>query len=239
MQFKSISLLKTGILALLLSAFAQYYFELRERAFSPVLVEAQVQALQARIRPHMFFNSLNAAISLIRKEPRHAETMLEDLSELFRVTMRDARTMSSLAEEIKLCSQYLSIEKVRFGDRLQVNWDTSRIPEKMMRLAQVPPLIMQPLLENAVHHGVEPSSKPVPISIRISASLNTIEIRVINPVIMQDGKAAPMPKGNRMALRNIRERLALVYDVEAQINHREKNGYFEVRMQFPFRKDLA
>ena len=207
----------------------QHYFELRARAFSPALAEARLQALQARIRPHFLFNSLNAVLSLIRKEPLRAEAALEDMADLFRVAMRDARTMTSLDAEIHLCRQYLSLEQIRMGERLQVEWDTSGISESDLHSGQIASLLLQPLIENAVHYGVEPVLEPALIEVRIARSMDRVEISVMNPLA-----ATPPPAGNQMALGNIRERLALLYDVEAQFDYGASNGRFEVRMSFPF-----
>jgi two-component system sensor histidine kinase AlgZ len=209
----------------------QHYFELRTRAFSPALAEARLQALQARIRPHFFFNSMNAVLSLIRTEPRQAETALEDLADLFRILIQDARHMTSLADEIHVCKQYLSIEKIRLGDRFEVEWETSNITEDILRKAQIPALLLQPLLENAVHHGVEPTNKPVLIQIHVSRSIDRIEITVANPYHGETNSG-----GNHMALDNIRERLALLFDVEGQLTHAIASGHFEVRLRFPYVK---
>jgi two-component system sensor histidine kinase AlgZ len=210
----------------------QHYFELRTRAFSPVLIEARLQALQARIRPHFLFNSLNAVLSLIRSEPKQAEETLEDLADLFRVLMRDARDMTTLEKEIRLCRQYLSIEKVRLGDRLQVKWEAINISDSVLQKAQIPSLLLQPLLENAVHYGVEPATGPALIHVKLNRSIDRLEIAVINPVHGDQASS----DGNHMALNNIRERLALLYDVEAQITTSAENGFFEVRLRFPYVK---
>jgi two-component system sensor histidine kinase AlgZ len=211
----------------------QHYFELRTLAFSPALAEARLQALQARIRPHFLFNSLNAVLSLIRTEPRRAETTLEDLADLFRVLMRDARDITSLDDEIRLCKQYLAIEKVRLGDRLRVEWD-SDVSDDVLRRARIPALMLQPLLENAVHYGVEPAREPVTIQVHIDRTIDRIEISVINPVTPDQTER--QSQGNHMALDNIRERLALLHDVEAQLTTTEARGLFEVRLRFPYVK---
>jgi two-component system, LytTR family, sensor histidine kinase AlgZ len=223
-------MLIAGLFGILL----QHYFELRTLAFSPALAEARLQALQARIRPHFLFNSLNAVLSLIRTEPRRAETTLEDLADLFRVLMRDARDITSLDDEIRLCKQYLSIEKVRLGERLQVQWDTTDVSDDVLHKARIPSLLLQPLLENAVHYGVEPAREPVTIQVHIGRTIDRIEIAVINPVVA-DG-ADRQSQGNHMALDNIRERLALRYDVEGQLTTSEARGMFEVRLRFPYAK---
>lgn len=232
--FVHMTVLKGVLSAAILGALFQHYFELRTRAFSPALVEARLQALQARIRPHFLFNSLNAVLSLIRTEPRRAETTLEDLADLFRVLMSDPRNMTTLDDEIHLCKQYLSIEKIRLGERLQVQWNIENIAEDVLRRAEMPMLLLQPLLENAVHYGVEPVSGPMPVQVNVSRSLDRIEIAVINPY---HGEA--VAKGNHMALDNIRERLALLYDVEAQLSTTVARGQFEVRLRFPYVKAAA
>lgn len=231
----SLMMAKATLAAAALGILLQHYFELRTRAFSPVLAEARLQALQARIRPHFLFNSLNAVLSLIRTEPRQAESTLEDLAELFRVLLRDARDMTSLEEEIRLCKQYLSIEKIRLGDRLQVQWKPVDISPRVLRQARVPALLLQPLLENAVHYGVEPAGKPTLIEIHLSRSIDRIEIAVVNPYHGKPGSDAVSP-GNHMALDNIRERLALLYDVEARLTTSVARGFFEVRLRFPYVK---
>ncbi len=217
----------------------QHYFELRTRAFSPALSEARLQALQARIRPHFLFNSLNAVLSLIRKEPLRAETALEDLAELFRMSLRDARDMISLEEEIRFCKQYLSIEKIRLGERLEVQWDISRITQDELRTAQIATLMLQPLLENAINYGVEPAQEPTVIEVRVTCSLGTVEVLVSNPVVEVGATESAPAKGNRMALRNIRERLELLYDVEAQLTSGIEEGRFKARLRFPYRKGVA
>jgi two-component system sensor histidine kinase AlgZ len=212
----------------------QHYFELRTLAFSPALAEARLQALQARIRPHFLFNSLNAVLSLIRTEPRRAEATLEDLADLFRVLMRDTRDITSLDDEIRLCKQYLAIEKIRLGERLHVQWEMAALGDDVLRRAQIPTLLLQPLLENAVHYGVEPAREPVTIQVHIDRSIERIEIAVVNPIWVDS--AERQSQGNHMALDNIRERLALLHDVEAQLTTTEARGMFEVRLRFPYVK---
>jgi two-component system sensor histidine kinase AlgZ len=230
-SFANLTPWKGALIAALFGLIFQHYFELRTRAFSPALVEARLQALQARIRPHFLFNSLNAVLSLIRSEPRRAEDTLEDLAELFRVLMSDPRHMTTLEEEFRLCRQYLSIEVIRLGERLQVEWETGEVDDLLPK-AQIPVLLLQPLVENAVHYGVEPAAEPVTIRIQARRSLDRIEVSVTNPFHGD----APAASGNHMALDNIRERLSLLYDVEAQLSTSITNGSFEVRVRFPYVK---
>ncbi len=189
------------------------YFEWRWRAFSPALAEARLQALTARIRPHFLFNSLNAVLSLIRSEPRRAETALEELAELFRALMRDHRDLLPLGDEIALCRQYLDLEKLRLGERLNVEWEVVDVPVDL----SVPPLMLQPLLENAVYHGIEPAGESGTLRIRFARSGDELHIDLSNPCPAGGGASG----GNHMALANIRERLALHYDLEASLETRE------------------
>lgn len=203
------------------------YFHLRAGALSPAITEARLQALTARIRPHFLFNSLNAVLSLIRAEPKRAEHALEELAELFRALMRDSRELVPLADEIALCRQYLDLEKLRLGDRLRVVWQIEDLPAEM----RVPPLMLQPLLENAVYHGVEPAEVPGEIHVRFCRRGDELHIALDNPV----AAGAAHHNGNRMALANIRERLALYYDLEARLDAREDKGIYRVTMVLPCR----
>ena len=202
-------LLRAALLAALVAGALLFYFALRARAFSPALSEARLQALTARIRPHFLFNSLNAVLSLIRSEPRRAETALEELAELFRALMRDHRELTPLADEIALCRQYLDLEKLRLGERLHVEWEIADVPADL----KVPPLMLQPLLENAVYHGIEPSGENGTVRIRFARQGGELHIDLANPC----RAGAEHQNGNRMALANIRERLALHYDLEARL----------------------
>src|SRR5512135_1672540 len=134
-------LFRYWLLALMAEGAVLGYFDLRSRALSPALSEARLQALQARIRPHFLFNSLNAVLSLIRSDPQRAEQSLMDLAELFRVLMADNRQLVPLAQEVELCRQYLGLEQLRLGDRLQLAWHVDKMPGD----ALVPPLVLQPL----------------------------------------------------------------------------------------------
>ena len=154
-----------------------YYFHLRSRALSPALTEARLQALQARIRPHFLFNSMNAVLSLIRADPRQAESALEDLADLFRVLMADNRNLSTLVREVELTRQYLYLEQLRLGDRLQVEWHTENMPGE----ALIPPLVLQPLVENAVYHGIEPRSEPGVVSINVYKVRDEVHLVLRNP----------------------------------------------------------
>ncbi len=215
------------LLTLLATLIVLGYFDLRARALSPALTEARLQALQARIRPHFLFNSLNAVLSLIRENPRRAENALEDMAELFRVLMADNRELSPLSREIALCRQYLDLEALRLGERLQVEWHVDNMPGD----ALVPPLVLQPLLENAVYHGIEPRAAPGVISINIFRRRNQVHAVLRNPYQESGNRHA----GNRMALNNIRERLQLHFDVEATLSTRIAADSYQVHIVMPYR----
>ena len=210
------------------------YFALRARAFSPAITEARLQALTARIRPHFLFNSLNAVLSLIRAEPRRAEMALEELAELFRVLMRDPRELLPLADEIALCRQYLDLEKLRLGERLRVEWEVVDVPDDL----EVPPLMLQPLLENAVYHGIEPVADGGTVHIRFARNGDEFHIQLSNPC---GGDRSSAGSGHHMALANIRERLGLYYDLEARLEASQENlpdgrCEYRVRIVLPCRK---
>jgi two-component system sensor histidine kinase AlgZ len=204
------------------------YFELRSRAFSPVQAEARLAALNARIRPHFLFNSLNAVLSLIRARPQQAETALEALSDLFRAAMRDPGELVSLADEIALGRQYLELEHLRLGERLKAEWQIGEMPLDL----PIPPLMLQPLLENAVYHGIEPAPEGGTVRIAIERRGEELRISIANPTAGQVEHAA----GNRMAVANIRERLALYYDLEARLDIEAGAEIYEVRITLPCRR---
>ena len=165
-------LLALGVCGVLL-----LYFGLRAKALSPAIAESRLQALQARIRPHFLFNSINAVLSLVRSDPKRAETALLDMADLFRVLMKDNRELVPISEEVELCRQYLELEKLRLSDRLTVEWHLHNMPAD----ALIPPLVLQPLLENAVYHGIEPSSAPGTVSINIFCKGGDVHAILRNP----------------------------------------------------------
>jgi two-component system sensor histidine kinase AlgZ len=202
------------------------YFDFRARALSPAVAEARIQALQARIRPHFLYNSINAVLSLMRSDPRRAEGALEDLADLFRVLMADNRTLAPIANEVELARQYLALEELRLGERLRVRWRIDGMPPD----ALVPPLVLQPLVENAVYHGIEPSDKggEIEIDVRLAGKQIVMELR--NP-FPGGGKHST---GNRMAIVNIRERLQLHFDAEASMRSEVKDGTYTVTIRMPY-----
>jgi two-component system sensor histidine kinase AlgZ len=224
-------LLRFLVVSVVSSAVLLGYFDLRGRALSPALTEARLQALQARIRPHFLFNSINAVLSLIRSDPKRAEAALEDMAELFRVAMSDTRKLSPLAREVELCRQYLELEALRLGERLRVEWHTENMPGD----ALVPPMILQPLVENAVYHGIEPGSAPGAVTINIYKNRSEVHMAIKNPY-HEGGREQP---GNRIALANIRERLSLHFDAEARLDTRISGGAYQVHITLPYLTEAA
>ncbi len=214
------------ILCVFMTAIVLYYFYLRQHAYSPAIAEARLQALQARIRPHFLFNSINAVLSLIRTKPKQAETALEDMADLFRVLMAENRDLVPLKDEIALCKQYLSLESLRLEDRLKINWDINKLPEN----ALIPPLILQPLIENAVYHGIEPLADGGEITISVVHKNNELRIKITNPYSADNNHQT----GNKMAIKNIKERLQLHFDLEASLSNKTKNNQYSVHIQLPY-----
>lgn len=196
----------------------------RAKARTPAATAARLAELQSRIRPHFLFNTLNSAIALVRAEPAKAEAVLEDLSELFRHALADQGEAVTLGQEIALARRYLAIEQIRFGDRLQVQWSLDPDADP----AKLPPLLLQPLVENAVRHGVEPSSSGAQIKITTERRGSVVVLKVTNSTPAGAGE-----RGHGLALANVRERLALLHDVQAQFKTVFKDEVFQVRLEIP------
>ena len=220
-------LARTLVLTGLATAVLLAYLRLLTKAYSPALSEARLQALQSRIRPHFLFNSLNAVLSLIRRDPKRAERALEDLADLFRVLMQDNRSFVRLADEIALLERYASLEQLRLGERLSIAWELDTAPLE----ALMPPMVLQPLLENAVYHGVEPGTGPGRVLVRIERRGARVLARIENPYIEEQAQRA----GNHMALANIRERLQLFFDAEARLEARIAGARYLVEIEMPYK----
>jgi two-component system sensor histidine kinase AlgZ len=217
------------LVSIALSLILLTYFRLRAQALSPARHEARLQALQARIRPHFLFNTINAVLSIVRADPKRAETALEDMADLFRTAMTEQYELVALSKEVELARQYLAIEELRLGERLEVRWDTQSMPPD----ALIPPLILQPLLENAVYHGIEPLPDGGAIDVRLYLDSDELNLEVSNPV---PAHAKPRLAGNKMALSNIRERLALLFDVEAKYQVESDANHYLVHIHIPYVK---
>jgi two-component system, LytTR family, sensor histidine kinase AlgZ len=208
----------------LLSAVLVVVLVLRSKGQLPAETVARLAELQARIRPHFLFNSLNSAIALVREDPRRAETLLEDLSELFRHALVSKADSTTLAEEVQVARHYLAIEEVRFGERLRVEWSI----DPRAGSARVPALFLQPLVENAVKHGVEPSPSGADVKVTTQKRGSVVVIKVTNTVPAGQGKP-----GHGVAQDNVRDRLRLLHDVQAQFQTALIDGLYQVRMEVP------
>ncbi len=215
--------------------------------------QARIQALQSRIRPHFLFNSMNTIASLTRTDPVLAERVVEDLAELFRASLGDARVPASLGEELALCERYLAIEALRLGSRLRVERTLEEAPTD----AVLPALTLQPLLENAIYHGIEPRAEGGTIEMAIAvrpgaggrggggapgegSEGRTVEVVLANPLPGRaragaaGARSGARSPGNRMALENVRARLEALFGTDAALEIREEEERFEVRVRFPY-----
>lgn len=187
----------------------------------------RLQALQARIRPHFLFNSMNTIASLTRSDPRRAEEVVQDLADLFRVALSGREQTTTVADELALARRYLQIERHRLGDRLRVLWHTDDLPGA----AALPALVLQPLLENAVCHGVEPSPDGGEVEISGSVQDQTATILVRNSVPREP--LSVRPEGNRMAIDNIRQRLIASFGERGKLLISRVDDSYQVRVVFP------
>ena len=186
---------------------------------------ARVHALQARIRPHFLFNSMNTIAALTRSNPARAEEAVQDLADLFRATLSDKRDTITLAEELEVARTYQRMEQLRLGGRLQVEWKIEPLPPQ----ALVPSLMIQPLLENAIYHGIEPRAEGGTVTITGDVGSGLITIVVRNPLDPTPGAR----DGNRLALANIRERLSLLYGERALLKAGQFDAEYIVTLRFP------
>lgn len=198
------------------SALALRYFYIQHQLRKQIESEskARIEALQARIRPHFLFNCMNTIASLTRKDPGLAEEAVENLADLFRASLQDGGHISTLGKELELCRQYLNIEHHRFGERLKCNWLTDNLPLD----TRIPPLTLQPILENAIYHGIEPLAEGATIEIRGEIIDQLAQITISNP--LAKNRNNEHHDGNHLAQENIRQRLLVHYN---------RNDLFEIR----------
>jgi len=221
--------LPNALLALLIGGMMLRYFYVAHQWRRSVELEARarVHALQARIRPHFLFNSMNTIASLTRTHPMQAEAAIEDLADLFRVSLGDARSQLTFADEVEIARTYARIEQLRLGDRLQVRWDIEQVPAGTL----VPALLLQPLLENAIGHGIEPLPQGGTVDVRGRLEGPSVVLEVTNP--RAAGASPPQRKGNRMALDNIRQRLELAFPGHSSVEVDDAATRYTVRLRFP------
>jgi two-component system sensor histidine kinase AlgZ len=224
MRFVSSAALLTGLITVI----ALRYFYVREQwqAQLQAQAKAQVDALQARINPHFLFNSMNTIASLVRSDPATAERAVEDLSDLFRAALGAGEGESTLAEELALCERYLSIEKLRLGERLRVAWD---LAEPLPRALRLPRLVLQPLVENAVVHGVSRLPQGGEIAIGVAVRDNALHVRVGNPALTPRERDA----GNRHAHGSIAQRLEYQFGPRATLTRAFADGYYACELTLP------
>lgn len=227
-------MLRSLAVSAIISAVALRYFYVQHQWKSHIESEsnARIQALQSRIRPHFLFNSMNTIASLTRSRPELAEAAVENLADLFRASLADARNRVPLREEIGMVRKYLDIERLRLGERLRVEWSMDGVAED----ALVPALTLQPLLENAVYHGIEPLAQGGVITIQGRAMDGVIEITLTNPVAPQ---GVPLrPHSNHIGVDSVRERLAAYYGAQAGLTIEEaaeRNDWrYSISLRFPY-----
>jgi len=221
---RAASALGSGLAGAALAGAVWYWLGLRALAAQPVEASARLAELQSRIRPHFLFNALNTALALVQVDPQRAEAVLEDLAQLFRVALAESGSAVTLDEEIDLAQRYLAIEQLRFGDRLQLVWDL----DPAAAAASVPPLVLQPLVENAVRHGVEPARAGGRIVVSTRASRGMAIVLVTNTL-----PETPGPSGNGIAQANVAERLRLLHDVAATLHCGVEHGLYNARIEVP------
>ena len=188
---------------------------------------ARVHALQARIRPHFLFNSMKTIASLTRSNPERAEEAIEDLADLFRVSLSDSRQRIPLKEELEVSRIYQRIEQLRLGERLRVRWLVNDLPMR----ALVPGLLIQPLLENAIYHGIEPLPEGGEVLIEGFRHKNQMEIRISNPLSEDNPQSSY--SGNQLALANVRQRLELAYPGKARVDVEQTPGKYRISLFLP------
>jgi len=221
-------LIRNAIISAIVTLLALRFFYLQYQLKINIVAEsrARLQALQARIRPHFLFNSMNTIAGLTRSQPELAEAVVEDLADLFRVSLSDAGGWLSLNEELQLCQRYLNIEQIRLGDRLNIEWQKQSFSEDI----KIPALSLQPLLENAIYHGIEMLPDGGTISIDCRCSGNEVVVVITNPLPL---RRTPRKKsGHHIALDNIRERLAVCFKHKASLDIQSEKGEFRVCMKF-------
>ncbi len=219
-----------GISAIIAAAGLRYFYLQHQLRLSiQARSKAQIEALQARIRPHFLFNSMNTIASLTRSKPALAEQIVEDLADLFRASLAVDDTEVELQHEIALCHRYLNIEKSRLGERLQVEWSV----DDEIKGVYLPTLSIQPLLENAIYHGIEPSPNGGTIIISGHTSDSHFELSVTNPV--STATSGSNRRRHQMALQNIRDRLKSLYGDQGILNIIITDQLFNAKLIIPLR----
>jgi two-component system sensor histidine kinase AlgZ len=222
-----------AISAIVIALAMRYLYVASEWRRSIVLeAQARISALQALIRPHFLFNSMNTIASLTRSNPRQAEEAVEDLADLMRANLSAPKDRTTLKEELETAAIYQRIEKLRLGDRLRVHWDLDEVPMR----ALIPSLTIQPLLENAIYHGIELLPEGGEVKIFGKLDGNDIDFMISNPVARD---SSGKPGGNKMAMSNIRQRFELAYGHHAKVDVDVSETQYSVRLVFPCEEEPA
>ncbi|WP_226647848.1 sensor histidine kinase [Microbulbifer variabilis] len=208
--------------------------ELQQAQQQKTLVQSQLKVLQSQIEPHFLFNTLANLKMLIRHDPKKAELLLDNFSDLLRFSLNKSRSdYVSLKDELSSLESYLAIQQIRLGERLQYKVE---LAETVNPSTAVPPLLIQPLVENAIFHGIEPSPKGGLVSLKVAtvASQWVIEVED-NGIGLQAGAHRSEPsKHNGLALNNIKERLATLYQGKGKLQiSSNKQGGVTARLEFP------
>ena len=218
------------IVASILAGVMLRYFYLQQqlREQHQAELQARVQALQSRIRPHFLFNSMNSIASLIHVDPGKAEKLIVDLSTLFRASLSEA-SLVPLEQELELCRQFVSIEKIRLEKRLQVDWHVGEFDQNI----EVPSLLIQPLIENAIYHGIQPLDDGGVVAVSVQAVDHRVSITIENPYSAEKSAMAKVDHANGMALENIRNRLSAHYGNAGELNVQTNNHCYRVTVVYP------
>ena len=221
-------LLRTFAISSIIIALAMRYLYVSSEWRRSIVLEAQarISALQALIRPHFLFNSMNTIASLTRSDPRQAEEAVEDLSDLLRASLSSTRNRTTLKEELEVAAIYHRIEKLRLGDRLNIRWDIGELPMR----TRIPSLVIQPLIENAIYHGIELLPDGGDVTVAGTRDGRYLTISVSNPVARDKARSKD---GNKMAMSNIRQRFELAYGNRATVDVDDSDDRFTVTLRFP------
>ena len=227
-------ILRTFAISSIVIALAMRYLYISSQWRRSIVLEAQarISALQALIRPHFLFNSMNTIASLTRTDPAQAEEAVEDLSDLLRANLSGSANQSSLKQELETAAIYQRIEKLRLGDRLAVRWDIEQLPMR----ARIPSLTIQPLLENAIYHGIELLPDGGEVLVTGKKSDEYLEVSISNPVAVGERRSTG---GNQMAMSNIQQRYELAYGNKASVKIDDAGDRFTVTLRFPLDEDHA
>ena len=227
-------ILRTVAISSIVIALAMRYLYISSEWRRSIVLEAQarISALQALIRPHFLFNSMNTIASLTRTNPQQAEEAVEDLSDLMRANLGGSGDRTTLKAELETAAIYQRIEKLRLGDRLSVHWDVADLPMR----ALIPSLTIQPLLENSIYHGIELLPDGGEVNVAGRRDDKFLEITISNPVAEGEKRSKG---GNQMALANIRQRFELAYGKRATVEVEDSGPAYAVKLRFPHDENIA